>query len=336
MPRRRSAPRLYLDKTRNQYVIRDGSRFIRVGSALAEAEKQLAAYIGGKHKPERGPDPLIADVLLVYDREHLQHTASAGDGRYRIAFLARWGGHYRVSEIKPARCLEYQTERPTKSGARKDLELLRAAIRYWHRHHGPLATVPAITLPAKELPRERWLTRSEAARLLWAARRTEHLRRFILLGLYTGSRSKNILALRWEQIDLSSGVMRRRAEGDREAPRKRAPPVRLGRRLVSHLRRWRLRDDRDGMGCVIHHEGRPVARVNKANGSFKRAARISGLSAVTPHTLRHTAATWLMQRGVSIWEAAGFLGMSPEVLTKRYGHHSPDYQSKAAEALSRK
>jgi NTE family protein len=29
-----------------------------------------------------------------------------------------------------------------------------------------------------------------------------------------------------------------------------------------------------------------------------------------PHALRHTAATWLMQRGLPVWEAAGFLGMS--------------------------
>jgi hypothetical protein len=28
-----------------------------------------------------------------------------------------------------------------------------------------------------------------------------------------------------------------------------------------------------------------------------------------------------MQRGVPIWEAAGFLGMSPEVLQEVYGHH---------------
>jgi len=32
-----------------------------------------------------------------------------------------------------------------------------------------------------------------------------------------------------------------------------------------------------------------------------------------------------MQRGVPIWEAAGFLGMSAEVLQETYGHHHPDY-----------
>ena len=45
----------------------------------------------------------------------------------------------------------------------------------------------------------------------------------------------------------------------------------------------------------------------------------------SPHTLRHTAATWLMQSGVSMWRAAGFLGMSVETLDRVYGHHHPDY-----------
>jgi Phage integrase family len=55
---------------------------------------------------------------------------------------------------------------------------------------------------------------------------------------------------------------------------------------------------------------------------------------VTPHTLRHTAATWLMQRGVPIWQAAGFLGMSAEMLERTYGHHHPDYLKGAADAIT--
>lgn len=37
--------------------------------------------------------------------------------------------------------------------------------------------------------------------------------------------------------------------------------------------------------------------------------------------MRHTAATWLMQAGVDKWEAAGFLGISVEMLDRVYGHH---------------
>jgi hypothetical protein len=52
---------------------------------------------------------------------------------------------------------------------------------------------------------------------------------------------------------------------------------------------------------------------------------------VTPHTLRHTRATWLMQAGVNIWEAGGSLGMSVRVLEANYAHHHPDWQRRAAD-----
>ena len=56
------------------------------------------------------------------------------------------------------------------------------------------------------------------------------------------------------------------------------------------------------------------------------------------HALRteamHGRLTWLMQAGVNIWEAAGYAGMSAEMLERVYGHHSADFQSTAASALS--
>lgn len=57
---------------------------------------------------------------------------------------------------------------------------------------------------------------------------------------------------------------------------------------------------------------------------------------MSPHTLRHTAATWLMQRGADPWQAAGFLGMSVQVLLDTYGHHHPDYMREAAQAITAK
>lgn len=56
------------------------------------------------------------------------------------------------------------------------------------------------------------------------------------------------------------------------------------------------------------------------------------ISGVSPHTLRHSRATHLMQSDVPDWEIAGYLGMSLEVLRKTYAHHSPSAQKRAAEA----
>jgi hypothetical protein len=88
MPRAKAPPRLYLDPRRKQWVIRDGSRFIRTGCAQSDtrqAEIELSAYLGHKHKPEGGPDPLIADVLLAYSQEVLPHTKAKANAAYNVA-----------------------------------------------------------------------------------------------------------------------------------------------------------------------------------------------------------------------------------------------------------
>ncbi|MNE82137.1 site-specific tyrosine recombinase XerC [compost metagenome] len=53
---------------------------------------------------------------------------------------------------------------------------------------------------------------------------------------------------------------------------------------------------------------------------------------MTPHTLRHTAATLMARKGVSLWEVAGVLGNSVAVVEKTYAHHCPDHLRTAVNA----
>jgi integrase len=87
------------------------------------------------------------------------------------------------------------------------------------------------------------------------------------------------------------------------------------------------------MGYVLHVNGVRLGDIKKG---FAAACKRAGLQGVTPHTLRHTCATWLMQRGTDPWQAAGFLSMSMETLQRVYGHHHPDYQRQAAENIGRR
>lgn len=328
MPRRSQGARLYLDPERKQWVIRDGTSFIRTGcpeSDHANAEKQLAEYIGGKYRPAPSASPLIADVLLVYGKEHLPSTRAAAKAAHNISNLSPFWASKTVADVTGPNCKEYAKDRPPVA-ARRDLEVLRAAIYYWHEHYGPLARMPAISLPAKPAPRERWLTRAEARRLRLAAKDTPHLYRFIVLALKTGSRSGVLLKLEWSWIDLERGLMSRRAPGEAEIGTKRTPPVRLGRAVLHLLRRWKEQDGK--VKHVVHYNGLPVKKLRR---SFETACKAAELEGVSPHTLRHTRATWLMQKKIDLWQASGHLGMSVRTLETTYGKHSPDYQKDASD-----
>src|SRR5690606_10975287 len=154
--------------------------------------------------------------------------------------------------------------------------------------HG-LDRKPSFVLPERPSGRTRSLTRSEVARLLWAARRTPHLVRFILLGFYTGSRAGALLDLRWGWVDTGRAVLHRREPGSTDSRTKRRPPLKLGRRLLAHLARWKRMDEQKSE-FVVHYNG---AKVTKLRRSWATACRRSGLAA-SPHDLRRTRATILM------------------------------------------
>lgn len=221
---------------------------------------------------------------------------------------------------------------------------------------GYVATIPAIVLPEKPQSRTKWLERSEAARLVRAAwtmkqswkgqpsnRRTgQHIAKFILVGLYTGTRAGAICRASFQRlaghgyIDLDRGVFCRRPDNQKET-NKRRPPVRLPDRLLAHLGRWACTQT-----YVVEWNGKPVKSVKKG---FKAACEKAGLgwyedeifkTEVTPHVLRHTAATWLMQAGASLTEAADYLRMTEAVLRSIYYHVHPDFQAYTANRITAK
>jgi integrase len=328
MPRPARGPRLYLDKRRKQWVIRDGPHFVRTGCAQSDhegANKKLAEYIGVKYRPADGPAPLVGEILLMYAQEHIPTTKSPKNEGFNVSNLQAFWAAKKVPEVTVKNCKAYAATK-TAGGARRDLSVLRAAIKYWHKHHGPLPMVPVIWLPDKGEPRERWLTKAEARTLRKAAKPVSHLYRFVLIGMKTGSRLDAILGLEWDWIDLDRGLMRRRAEGTAET-KKRTPPVRLGKSILAFLRLWKA-EDGGRTKYVVHYNGKRIHRIKQ---TWDKACERAGLEDVTPHTLRHTRATWLMQKGIDPFQAAGHLGMSVEVLYKHYAKHHPDYQKDAAD-----
>jgi integrase len=361
-------------RERPVWVIRDGSRKVSTGCPpedRAGAERALGEHLADKYKPNRarGRHPseiLIADVLTIYLTDIAPRHAREDETKQRVLTLDVWWAEKTLAEVNGANCRAYvehrsrqawKAARPEKTGtvprmvtaaaARRELEDLRAAINH-HRREGLCSEIVSVVLPPRANARERWLTRSEAARLLWAAWRARqvmrdkatlravgrHVARFILVGLYTGTRSAAICGAALMptvgrgHVDLEQGVFYRRAIGRRQT-KKRQPPVKLPPRLLAHMRRWAAH----GLArrAVVEWNGKPVDSVRKG---FAAAVEAAGLGAdVTPHILRHTCATWLMQGGVNLWDAAGFLGMTVQQLEATYGHHHPDYQREAIAAL---
>jgi integrase len=375
MPRRRKGARLWLRPARRKdgrvirsavWIIIDGTKHIATGcleDQAHEAEKRLAAYIADKYRPSRlarDVDQIdVADVLSIYLDDHGPSITDQPKLERTIGRLNEYWGGKKLSEVTASECRIYVRTRGKTGGARADLETLRAAINHHAKESLHYGTV-RVTLPRKGPPRDRWLTRDEAAKLIRACwryrerqtvhrgrhkgqtiatdkRPLQHLARFILIGIYTGTRASAIASASPYRdeghsfVDLDQGIYYRLAIGRRET-KKRQPPAPIPPRLLVHMRRWVRR--KIVSSHFVEWNGAPVKSVKTG---FRHAVKLAGLwGKVTPHTLRHTAATWLMQRGVPIWQAAGYLGMSATMIERTYGHHHPGYMRGAAIAITTK
>jgi len=356
MPRPTKGPRLYLKPAsaggRAVWIIRDGEQRVATGCGAGEidrARRALADYIARAYAPARRErrlsDVPIADVLAIYADDRVAGRPDARRLARRLARLLDFWGDRSLADVTGANCRAYVRARGGAGGARRDLQDLSAAIGHHHREGLHRETV-RVWLPPRGAPRDRWLTRSELARLVWTCwrmrerqdgaatgkRTMRHVARFILLAYYTASRPGAVLTASWHAaagrswLDLEGGVYYRLRAGARETT-KRAPPVRLPPRLLAHLRRWRAL----GGSWAVEYHGAPVASIKVA---YARACAAAGLGAgVSPYTLRHTAITHMMQRGAPIWEAAGFAGTGEAMIRAHYGHHHPDHMAAAIVAI---
>jgi integrase len=199
-------------------------------------------------------------------------------------------------------------------------------------------------LPPPSVPRERFLERDEAAKLIrtaWRLRRdsgnpdkpgrftSRHIARYTIVALYTGSRNGDICnaslipALDRGYIDLDRGIFRRKPDSKRETS-KRQPTVPIPPRLLAHLRRWK----RLGISnhSVIEWNGKPVRIIKEGWATVVEAAGLASddrARKVIRHTLRHTAITWYLRDGVDIELVSQFCGVSVETIRKHYRHQMP-------------
>ena len=113
-----------------------------------------------------------------------------------------------------------------------------------------------------------------------------------------------VLELQWSQVNMGQGNIDFYIPSTIRSKKRRACQP-IPKPLMTFLRLAERRSS--GSGTVIEFQGKSVGDIKK---SFAAACKTAGLKDVTPHTLRHTAITWLVQKDVPLWEVAGYVGVS--------------------------
>ena len=179
--------------------------------------------------------------------------------------------------------------------------------------------------------RERYLTPTEADRILENCQ--PWLQPIVKTLIYTGARRGDLLGdcydrqpLQWRDVDLDRKMLAFR--GTKEGKPRYVPMCADLYEMLSKLPS-RFAD----RAVFVDDHGKPVTYWKMRN-SFKKAVRLVGIPEVRIHDLRHTAASWMVQSGVSLDQVARVLGHHSTAMTQRYAHFQPEHLTGAVEALS--
>ncbi len=343
MPRARpDGPRLEFRRGTWSIVWWDGAARRRLSTRTDNEVRARQALADFQTSLEASPLKLSVDEALWRYTKSREGKVSAHKRLLEAATALRCGlGSLRVDQITQSRWDAYMAGRvtrprpnakkhipqPVSTGTlRREYNVLRAALRLAWKE-GYLTRPPALEAPADSAPRDRYLTKAEARKLIEAAK-TPHVRVFVALAIYTGARKGSILSLTWDRVNFATGMVDFQEVGRRLTHKRRAIVPMTGElhRMLAEAHAARQSE------YVVEYGGAPVP--TGLRWSFARLCLSAGLSwKPTPHHLKHSVASWMAMARVPIDQAADWLATDPRTLRRVYRKFDPTYLRSVANAL---
>lgn len=253
----------------------------------------------------------------------------------RIASICKapWASEL-VTKITPAMVQKWLDERFAESSpptANRD-RAKASAVFTWGIPRG-YATKNPVSDTAKydEAGREKvfWLTQEEALALIEAA--TPRLRTFIVIALATALRRGAIMRLCWRHLDFEGGFFNLPpGRGTKGIPPRLPMTAAVKAELLAHRARCgHVHGNTLVFARSIDAIRDDLRRVRKACEKIAPERR----EKIGFHALRHTAASWMVQDGVPLYEVAKILGHGSVYVTERYSHLVPGFAERGIDCL---
>ncbi|MBU2734109.1 tyrosine-type recombinase/integrase [Acidithiobacillus ferridurans] len=313
--------------------------FKRKTDAEAWAKKQEVAMIEGEHFPERAAQRhTFSEAAKTYKAEHLKGLADPANREMHVDWWTERLGRLRLSGVTPEiinehlKVLSDERLRNGKTRAASTINHYRIAVTHvlkMARKWGWTGTLQTdrVTRVKIDNARVRYLDDDELPRLLEAVKHHPDLNLVVLLALGTGARAGELLSLTWRQVDLKKRqiLLTKTKNGDMRTLPIPAQALPL---LAARVRRL----DTTLIFPSHRHPQKPVD-LRRPWTEALAAARITDFHF---HDLRHSAASYLVQQGVSLVAVAALLGHRTLQMTKRYSHLAPEHLAELGSKLDEK
>lgn len=263
---------------------------------------------------------------------------------YERTIMAFWReelGRMKLSSIRKAHVLQARKVMAKQTAQRSGEPLAPATInrrvallsrlfrifeQEWDWVQGNPCRIRAL---AEDNRRDRILTEEERTRLLAALRANPDpcIFGFVLVAMSTGMRAGEVVALRWENVDLETGAIQilKSKNGERRA-------VVAGEDAVAWLKSWKKESGLRFGGRVFgnHITGRGMFAYSKPWGEARKAAKLEDLRF---HDLRHTFVTEALSAGLNPMLVMAVSGHKSAAMLWRYSHLTTDVAKAVSEAV---
>lgn len=334
------------DCERILHALRENWRLGTGPQTLAEMrtsnlEEAAAAKEQEKHEQALTLQSIFEGGYLAAQVEK-KPTSIIGEKTHMRLHVVPFFGAIPLKQITPQRMDEFLAHMRGKTSERTGRPLSAATIRYalatirqiWH--YALSRNIIELPFPAKSVKapvgdnrRTRFLTRDEADLLLTTLKsRSPETHDLALTSLYTGLRCGELFNLQWQDVNFTEGFIHVRDRKNKESGLAwLSPPVEnmLRVRFAGQKGTDFVFPNGDGAGqkFISKTFSRVVAELFNEGVSDPRGK-------IVFHSLRHTYASWLAQKGVPLHTLAGLMGHKTVAMTERYSHLSPHGMKAAA------
>ena len=327
---------------------------IGAGTTKAEVLNAVAQAFERHDRQPPSETLQIKELWATYVSKHVGALAGQATVHYSWKNLKPFFGDLMLSQFSQEAVDLYAEKRlagrigrKAKSvTVRREIAYLIAALNFCARPPRrliPAAAVEFVTLPRSSPPRQRWLRVEELQRLFAAAgemrrgARLSRCERFLWIALETGARKTAIMELEWGRVDLDVGVIDL-AVPDKVGPSKGRAAVAISKALLPVLERAYAERTNElvmtNQGAVWKSIQLAAIRAGLSHQRVVRRGQKPKGTGISPHTLRHTAATMMARRGVPLWVIAKCLGNSVEMIERVYGHWAPTAAELSTDQIS--
>lgn len=326
----------FVSETRGRIILRESTRATGEREAVKYCLKRLSELQKQDRQQACGelPSLTLNDAFTLFYQKHAQYYARPEETLRKLILIKNNLSVEYLHQIDTSEISDYiQRRKATVSNGtiNRELVILSSLFTKCHLWKYKTPEVKPCQFKLKEKAENiKYLQNWDIASTI-IERAAPHLKPIIYTALYTGLRRSNILKLKWQELDFVNNLINVKVKD-----RTKDGGKNLTIPMIEKLKDILLKQPRINE-YVFNYNGKPISDIKHSWHSIfydsKGVLKDPALPYTNFHTLRHTAATWILKKTNNLKITQEILGHANITTTMKYAHVMSEEKRKALNSV---